>query len=174
MGIAELLIGKISDVFGVAAGFVAVTGIREQGMHHHPAADTVRRGESALHLVEDDTLIDRRFIHIVQFVMPALLIEDIRVLQDQRMEDGVKIDAHQIDEILIIAGTDRINSLIRIGHRVQEGLQGSFQKIDERFSYRITGRAVENGMFKDVEDTGVIDRSRFECDRERLVFVVSL
>ena len=50
--------------------------------------------------------------------MPTFLIEDIRIFQNDRMKDRIEINSHQVDEILVVSRTYRIDSLIRIGHRI--------------------------------------------------------
>ena len=53
--------------------------------------DRIHLGHRALHLVEDDSLEDR--LTLSRVYVPALLIEDVRIGEDIRFENGIEVDA---------------------------------------------------------------------------------
>ena len=106
--------------------------------------------------------------------MPALLIENIRVGEDARAEYRIEIYLHEIEIILLHAARDRIESLIRICHSVEECVHRRLEKLDERLLDRIFVRAAEHRVLKYVEDTSIVLRQSPESYREELVLLAAL
>ena len=73
-------IGKIRDGLGIAAGDEAVGRVREQRTVHGVYQQLVRVGKRTLHLVEHNA--GSRQNAAPQLIMPALLLEDLRLFVD--------------------------------------------------------------------------------------------
>ena len=118
----ELLIGKIRDLFRIAARDKPITAVGEETpiglIHDH----FVYRRERSLHLIEHDALEYRLLFRIADFIMPSLLIEDIRIGINGWMQYRIQVYIHQIEEILRIPAGNRINGFIRICHGIQKCL----------------------------------------------------
>ena len=103
-----LLVGKIRDIGRISSGFIAVSIVREQSVHHETLQLSIRRGECTLHLIKYNTVISHRLLRRVQLVMPALLLEDFLMLINIRIKNRIHINMHQILKVLIIAACYRI------------------------------------------------------------------
>ena len=103
--------------------------------------------------------------------MPAFLIEDVWICEHLRLEDRVQIYFHQVEVVLLDAARYRIKSLVREGHRVEEGVHRSLQKLDERLLYRIFFGSAKDGVLEYVEHAGAVLGQGPEADREELVLV---
>ena len=169
--LAELFPGQVGDALRVAAGIVAVDGIREQGLLRFAAQQAVRRGPGALHFVEDHALVDQIAV-LVGFVAPAFLGQHAR--RQTRVKHGVEVDVDQVVEVLQILAGDGVGGLVGVGHGVEEGVERAARQLDEGVLDRVLARAAEYGMLKDVRQAGRIGRRRGEGDAEDLVAVVVL
>ena len=116
--IEEPLARERGDRGGVAAGIEAVGAVGEEHARDPLIDQRINVGVGALHLVEDHALIDRRILRRTELVMPALLPEDVGLGIDGGTEDRVEIDLGEVQKILRVAARDRIDRLIRVGHRV--------------------------------------------------------
>ena len=164
---------QIGDVRRIAAGFVGVAVVREEKLHRLPERDGVRIRECPLHL-RIDHAVQGETVLLVELVVPALLIERHPVLDGERMQHGVHVHVHQVEEVSVVARGDGIDGLVRIGHRVQEGRQRTLQEFDERLLDGVLLRAAEDGMLQDVRHARAVLRHGLERDRKGLVLVVAL
>ena len=119
----ERLLREVRDGLGVAARLMAVRRRRVERVHDAALEQVVRRGERALHLVVDDAAVRERVLRLLDLIVPALLHEDLRVLAHVRVEDGVEVDVHEVLEVLVVAAGHWVHRLVRIRHRVEEGVE---------------------------------------------------
>ena len=170
----ERLLREIRDGLGVAARLMAVRRRRVECVHDAALEQVVRRGERALHLVVDDAAVRERILRLLDLIVPALLHEDLRVLAHVRVEDGVEVDVHEVLEVLVVAAGHRVHRLVRIRHRIEEGVERALDELDERLLERVLARAAERRVLNDVRDARIVDRRRTERDREDLIVVIVL
>ena len=166
----KLLIAQLRDMHGVAAGLHGIAGVRVQPRHHGALGHAGDIGVSALHLVIYNAL-EHGLALLVKFQPPALLPEDIGHFHRQGMEHGIHIHIHQVVEILLVPAADGINGFIRVGHGVEEGLQGAFQQLHEWLLHRIFVAAVEDGVLQNVEHAGAVCGDGAESNGKGHVFV---
>jgi hypothetical protein len=166
----ELLVGQIRDVGRIAARIDPVDGVREQRALRALHEETVGRGVDAFHLVEDDALVGQGVGHVLQFVMPALLL--VGVAREERVEHGVKVHVDQVVEVLPVLAGHRVAGLVGVGEGVQERLQGALQQFDERLLGGIAARSAQHGVLEDMGHPGMVARRGAEGDAEHLVLVI--
>ena len=164
----KLLIGQIGDARRVTAGFIAVAGVREQQRIHRAFHHGVGGAVRALHLIEHNPLIHRG---VAQFIAPALLPENFRLVIDCRMQHGIQIDIHQVQEIAVVAAGNRVHRLVGVGHCVQESLHRGFQQIDKRLLDRVFVRPAQHRVFQNMKHAGGVLRYRFKRNRKGFVFI---
>ena len=87
------------------------------------------------------------------------------------MEDCVQIDVHQIEKILIVPAGNGIHRLVRVGHGVQEGLDGGFQQLHKGLLDRVFVGTAEDGVLQNMEYAGGIDGQSLEGDGKSLVLI---
>ena len=167
--LAELFPGQVGDLPRVAAGIVAVDGIREKRLLRFAAQQAVRRGPGALHFVEDHALEDQIAV-VVGLVAPAFLGQHAR--RNARVKNGVEIDVDQVVEVLQVLAGDGVGGLVGVGHGVEEGVERAARQLDEGVLDRVLARSAEHGVLEDVRQAGRIGRRRGEGDAEDLVAVV--
>ncbi len=168
------LIGQLGDVVGVAARAFAVAVVGEEKGVQQLAEPAVGRGVGALHLAVYDAVAGDLFgiVALADLPVPALLQEGERVLYAQRIEDGVEIDPGQVEKVAAVAAAHRVDGLVGVGHRVEEGVHRGLYELDEGLLDRILFRSAEDRVLKDVEDAGVVVGDRLEGYPEGLVAVV--
>ena len=166
------LIGETRDGLRIAAGDEAVGRVREQRTVHGVYQQLVRVGKRTLHLVEHNA--GARQNAVVQLIMPALLLEDLRLFVDAGEEHSVEIHAHQVEKIAAVAACDGIAGFVRERQRVQERVQGALHQLDKWLLDRELLRAAQNGMLQNVKNARVVIRKRPEGGAEGLVFVLPL
>jgi len=101
--------------------------------------------------------------------MPSLLFQNPGILQHHRVENGIQINMHQIEIILLIHARHRIGREVGTGHRVQKGVQRSFQKHVKGALHRKMLRSVKHRMFQNMGRAKIVFRNGFECDVKKLV-----
>ena len=161
-----------TDRIWIAAGNKAVRRIREQRARHGVDQQLIRIRERALHLIQHHA--GARQHAVLQLIMPALLLKDLLLFVNAREKDGVEVDAHEVEEVLIVAARDRVAGPVRKGQRIQEGIERALQQLYERFLDRIVSGAAENGVFQNMEYAGIVKRQRAEGGAEALVLVRAL
>ena len=166
-----ILVAQLGDDFRIAAGIDAVGGVGQEAVVHFIPDRTVGRGHRALHFGINDAVDFQFVLRIFKLVMPSFLHEDLAVAVNVRIEDRVHIDVHEVFKILVVAGSDGIESLVRVSHRVEEGIEGTFRELHERIAGREILRAAENGMLNDVRYARGILRRSAERGAEQLIFV---
>ena len=171
VGIQELPVAQLGNVGGMPAAGVAVAAVREKHPGDFVLHQAVDVGISALHFAVHHAVAAGRLARGVKFVMPALLPEDFRTLIDQRTEDAVEIDGHQVEQVLFAAAGHRIERLVAEGHGIEEGLHGALQQGDERLLDRELPGTVEHAVLQNVEHAGIVFRQSLEADGEGFVFV---
>ena len=169
--VREHLLRELRNRRRVAAGLIVVRRIGIECGHDLALEQIVRRGKRALHLVVDDAAVSERCLRALDFIVPALLHEHLRVLAHRGIEYRVEIDIHEILEILIVAARDRIHRLVRVRHRIEECIEAAFDELDKRLLERIFARAAKRRVLDDMRDARVIRRRRAERDGEYLVVV---
>ena len=132
----ELLVGQIGNMLRVTAGFCTVAVIREQQTIHCVFQNRISGSVCTLHFVENNTLVDR-LLAFPQFIPPAFLAEDLRLVINRRMQDCIHIHIQQIVEVLVVAAAEGIYRLIRVGHGIQESINRGFQQLHKGLLYRI-------------------------------------
>ena len=103
MGRHKIRIAEICNAGRITAGYILIAGIREEQAVHGIQHCFIHIGKSTFHLIEHDAFVYRLLFCIMDFIMPAFLIEDIRVVAHSRAEDCIQIDGHQIHEVFVIA-----------------------------------------------------------------------
>ena len=165
-------VGEGRDGLRVAAGDEAVRRIREQRARQRVGKQCVGVGKRALHLVQHHA--GARQNAVLQLIVPALLLEDLRLFVDAGEEHGVEIHAHQVEKIAAVAAGDGIARLVRERQCIQERVQGALHQLDKRLLDRELLRAAQNGMLQNVKNACVVIRKRPEGGAEGLVFVLPL
>ena len=105
--------------------------------------------------------------------MPALLTEYILFFVDIGIEHRVQIHVHQVLEIGVVAACHGINGLIRVGHRIQECIERSLDKLNEGILDREISRSAQHCVLDDMRDTGRILRRRAESDIKHFIVIVT-
>ena len=90
---------------------------------------------------------------------------------DVRIENRVKIHVHEVAEIALVAGSDRVNGFVGIRHCIEEGVEASLDELDKGIADRKIAAAAKDGVLDDVRDAGGIGRGRAEADVEDFVVV---
>ena len=173
MGAPELLIGQLGDHRRIAAGGEPVAGVREEHGHDGLAHHVLGAGVGALHFVEDHALVAGHAV-FVELIVPALLVEDLRLLINGRAEHCIQIHPHQIQEILVIPAGNGVAGLVREGHGVEEGVHGVLHQLHEGLLHRIFLRTAEDGMLQNVEHAGAVLRQGGEGNGKGLVVIRAL
>ena len=167
----ELLVGQLGDALRVAAADEAIAVVREQQPHGFRLHQLIHIGERALHLAVHNAVVVGLGVLAVEFVVPALLHEDLGLFVDGGAEHRVQVDLHQVVEIPVVAAAYGVHRLVRVGHGVQEGLHGALQQIHEGLPDGEALGAVEHAVLEDVENAGVVLRQGLEGNGEGLVLV---
>ena len=156
--VQELLVGERGNRARVAAALVRIGGVGiERGVdgvvqHAHGV------GQRALHLVEHHAVITQRALaqargaaalvldalRQVQLVMPALLLKNGGLGVDGRVEHRVQVHVHQVVQILLVGGGNGVDSLVGVGHGVEERLHGALDQVDKRLLDGKLGRSAQH------------------------------
>ena len=104
--------------------------------------------------------------------MPALLLKHALVHHGQRAEHRVQVDIHQVFEVGLIGRSERVDRLIREGHRIQERCHAAFEQLQERRGHRVFFAACQHRVLQNVEHAGVIGREGAKADAKRLVGIL--
>ena len=107
--------------------------------------------QSALHLV-----VHHSAHGAVGTAVPALLLKHALVHHGQRAEHRVQVDIHQVFEVGLIGRSERVDRLIREGHRIQERCHAAFEQLQERRGHRVFFAACQHRVLQNVEHAGVI------------------
>ena len=174
MLVEELLVGELGYDCGVAARFVRVGGVGEQRRGKRVVEHRIGIGKGALHLVVHDAVVAQRLVGPVDLVVPSLLLEDGALLVDRGVENGIHIDVHEVQKVLLVGARHRVHRFIRERHGVQKRLHGAFDEVDEGLFDGEFVRAAQHRVLEDVKDPRTVCGGSFERDRERFVFVVVL
>ena len=162
-----LFIGQRRDAGRVAAGNKAVGRIREHGPFQCIFQLSIRCSQSALHLV-----VHHSAHGAVGTAVPALLLKHALVHHSQRAEHRVQVDIHQVFEVGLIGRSERVDRLIREGHRIQERCHAAFEQLQERRGHRVFFAACQHRVLQNVEHASVIGREGAKADAKRLVGIL--
>ena len=154
----------------IAAGHMAIEVVREQEAVHLVLQHRGGRAEGALHLVEHHALVAQ--VLPFALIAPALLPEDLALVVNGRVQHRVQIDVHQVEEIPVVPAGDGVHRLVRVGHGVEECLDGALQQLHEGLLHRVLVGPAEHRVLQNVEHTGGVLRQRLEGDGKRLVLVL--
>ena len=171
VGLEELLVGELRDGARVATALEAVAGVGEEPVVEGLQEDLVGIGVRALHLVEDDAVVGEGGTLTLLLVVPALLLEDAGAVVDVGVQDGIQVDVHEVHEVLLVGGRHGVHGLVGERERVEEGLHGALEQVDERFLDREALAAAQDRVLEDVEDARVVGGRRLERDGEGAVGV---
>ena len=105
--------------------------------------------------------------------MPPLLHEYLLALKHLRRKNRVKINAHKVGKVAVVAACNGVARLVGKGEGIEKGRHRALEQIDERFLYRVTVRAAEHRMLKDMEHARAVLRHGPEHNRKDLVVVVA-
>ena len=167
------LIGQVRDELRIAAGFHCVGRVGVQRAVNASGEHVVRRGQRAFHLVVDNAVHCDRAVRVVRLIMPALLAKNVLFLVDIGIEHRVQIHVHQVLEVGIVAAGHGIHGLIRIGHRVQECIERSLDKLNEGILDRKISRSTQHCVLNDMRNARRILRRRAESDIKHLIVVIA-
>ena len=172
------LIGQLRNGARMPTRLELVTRAREQRRVHRVIQHAIGVGQGALHLVEHHAVIAQRLgcvaLSIVQLKVPALLLEDGTLAINHRMQHGIHVHIHQIEQVLIVGTRHRIHGLIGERERVQKRLHRGLEQVHERLFDRKLVGAAQNRVFENVEHAGVVGGRRLKRNGERLVLVLVL
>ena len=101
--------------------------------------------------------------------MESLLIEDEGILKEPRREHRIQINFSQVEEVPGVPAGHGEHGHVRECHRVEEGIHGCLEKLNEGFLHGELFRTVEQGVLQDVEDARAVLRNGLEDDGEQLV-----
>ena len=166
------LVSQIRNEIGIAAGLLRIGVPRKERLIDCALQHLVRIRIRPLHLVVDDTVSDELRILALQLVSPAFLAENLLLLVEKGVKDRIQIDIHQVLKVLRVAARNRIDRAVRVGHRIQEGIQRALHKLHERILGPVLLRAAEHGVLDNVCDAGRVLRRRPKADRKDLVRIV--
>ena len=109
--------------FAVAAADEAIAVVREQQPHGFRLHQLIHAGKRALHLAVHNAVVVGLGLCTVEFVVPALLHEDLGLFVDGGAEHRVQVDLHQVVEIPAVAAAHGVHRLVRVGHGIEECIQ---------------------------------------------------
>ena len=118
MEILEHLIAQVRDGLRVAAGLIAISCVRIKSCHNPAFQQIIRCRQRPLHFIVDNAAVDQRVLRLFNLIMPALLHQHLRIFQHIGIEHRIKVNVHQILEVLVVAAGHRIHGLIRVGHGI--------------------------------------------------------
>ena len=107
-------------------------------------------------------------------VIPALLAENLLLLVNVRVKNRIQINVHQILEILVITAGYRITGLIRVSHGIQEGIQGTLNKLYKWILQREFPGSAQNAVFQYVRNTSAVLRCSTKSNGENLILIIIL
>ncbi len=119
--VAEVFVGEVGDVCGVAARVHAVDVLGEQRLDDDLGEIIIGRGICALHFVEDHTFIRQRRGRVFDLVVPAFLHESL--FAEDGIEDRVDVDIDEVVEIFFVLAGDGVASFIRECEGIDESCQ---------------------------------------------------
>ena len=180
--VQKLLVRKLRNVAGVAAGLEAVRRVRKQALVHGLKQHLVRVAQGALHLVEDDAVVrkvrarvrgrGRVSVRVLKLQVPALLLEDARPTVDGGVEHRVQVHVHQVLQVRGVGGRHGVHRLVRERQRVQKRLHGRLQQVHERLLHREAIAAAQDGVLQNVKHARAVGGWRLERYGEGLLVVV--
>ena len=169
----EPFLGQTGDGTGQATGFKSVGAVREQGLADFVFFDGIRGGIHPLHFIVHHSVVHQGLVLAgSQFIVPALLAQGKGIFGNQGVEYRIQVHIHQIAEVLVVAAGHRIYGLVRVGHGIQERVQGPFHQFHERFLQFVFAAAAQDGMFRDVGHAGIILAGGTEADGKDFVVVL--
>ena len=63
--------------------------------------------------------------------MPALLLEGLLVSDAGGVQHSIQVHIHKVVEVLGVGGGHGVAGAVRVGERVQEGVQAAFHQLDK-------------------------------------------
>ena len=154
----------------VAAGVVGLVALGLEGPAEVLVDDAVGGAVDAFHFVEDHALVLEFAVGLEEFVVPALLLEHAGI--EPGVEDGVEVDIDEVVEVPEVLAGHRVQRLVAVGHRVEEGVERALHQFLKGVLDRVAPRAAEHGVLEDVGHAGGIAGGGAEGDGEDLVGVV--
>ena len=128
----KIFLGQFRNGRRQPARFKPVGSIREQDLLSVILQIRIRGRIHALHLIVNDAVVLQRVTGILQFVMPAFLLQGKFVVIDQRIKHRVQIHVHQVMKIFVVAAGYRVHRLVRISHGIQKRIQGTLHQFHKR------------------------------------------
>ena len=147
----EPVVGQVGNPFRIASRVAGIGRVRIEVFLEGLVHQGLRRGVGPLHLVVDDPG-DGQFAVRVEFEMVALLQKGFR--QQAGMEDQVRIDPREVEEIAFFLARHRVDRLVRVGEGIEEGLERSPEEFVEHILEGVAFGTGQDGMFQDVRHAG--------------------
>mmetsp|Transcript_11191 Transcript_11191/g.25072 ORF Transcript_11191/g.25072 Transcript_11191/m.25072 type:complete len:255 (+) Transcript_11191:2371-3135(+) len=172
--VLEVVEGERRNHLRVTTRVHAICIVREQVLIRRAAVRVIWTGIDALHLIEDNALVDQWIVLVLDLVMPTLLSQDARITQCSRVEHSVQVDVDEVVEVLKVAARHWVAGAVWERHSIQERLQARLQQLHKGLFEWVLAAAAENGVLQHVGDAIRILRRRAEDHAERFVFICRL
>ena len=105
-------------------------------------------------------------------IVPAFLTENLFFFINIGMKNGIHIDIHQVCKIFVIAACNRIHGLIRIGHRIQKGIERTFYQLHKRIFGRKLFASTQRTVFQNMCYPGAVYRRCTKCNMKYFIIVI--
>ncbi len=133
----QLLVSERRNRGRIAAGIIAISGVRIERVEQRSPHHLIWRGHRAFHLIIHHAFIDQS---VVLNFKPMSFLLEIQFFQ-LRKERGIQIHIHQIVIIFSVLGAKRIHSPIRSSERIHKRIQTALDHGKKRIADRKFFRA---------------------------------
>ena len=160
--LAQLRVGEVRDLAGIAAGVEGVGRVRVERLQDRTRHHLVGRGHGPLHLVVDHPL-EHRALAVgrgLELQAVALLLE-AQLLQP-REERRVQVDVHQVVEVFPVLGREGVHRPVGGREGVHEGAQAALEHGEKGVPHREALGAAEHDVLEDVRDPAGVPRDGLE------------
>ena len=135
--ISESLKGECRYGYRITAWIIAIWSVRHEWWLYLSVHNRLRTWVHALHLIVHNSVVLQVSVHRVKLIVPALLLHDLIMYIDIRIEHCIQIHTHDVLKVLLIEASYRIYRLVWISHGVQKGVQRTFCQLNKWILYRI-------------------------------------
>ena len=160
--LAQLRVGEVRDLAGIAAGVEGVGRVRVERLQDRTRHHLVGRGHGPLHLVVDHPL-EHRALAVgrgLELQAVALLLE-AQLLQPGE-ERRVQVDVHQVVEVFPVLGREGVHRPVGGREGVHEGAQAALEHGEKGVPHREALGAAEHDVLEDVRDPAGVPRDGLE------------
>ena len=116
--ISESLKGECRYGYRITAWIIAIWSVRHEWWLYLSVHNRLRTWVHALHLIIHNSVVLQVSVHRVKLVVPALLLHDLIMYIDIRIEHCIQIHTHDVLKVLLIEARYRIYRLVWISHGV--------------------------------------------------------